>query len=221
MRSLSPGTGSPITAIMRSPSEKNTAIASQIRRARSATSLQKPPDRLAAVRSYLALIGSCRSGASTMVCWSLRSQETARTWAVLRSSVRSGSGTRPSRRSWVASAASRAAVRRSDSQLMRKFATDGTKISTSASMTNSSVRSSSLAERPSRSLTLPSIRLTALTRRQSRPVQLRASSIMSRGTRPPRCSPRVVNRASPATRRSCAPAGSRRQRYNSRKRRAC
>ena len=103
----------------------------------------------------MALIGSCLSGGSTSVCWSLRSQDTARTWAVRSSSVRSGSGTVPSRRSFVASAASLAAVRRSESQLMRKFATEGTKIRTSASMTNSSVSSSSLAERPSRSRDAP------------------------------------------------------------------
>jgi hypothetical protein len=142
-------------------------MASQMRRARRPTSFQNPPARPAAVRSYLALMVSGRSGGSTRVCWPLRSHDTARTCAVRNSSVRNGSGTRPSRRSCVASAASLEAVRRSDSQLMRKFATEGTKISTSASITNSSVSSKSLADRPTLSLILPTTRSDAFTRRHS------------------------------------------------------
>src|SRR5262249_50080691 len=48
----------------------------------------------------------------------------------------------------AASAASFAAVSRSVSQVMRKLAIDGTKISTSASITNRMVSNSSLADKP-------------------------------------------------------------------------
>ncbi len=118
----------------------------------------------------------------------LRTQDTARTLAVRRSSLRSESGTAPSPAACVASAASRAAVSRSESHVMRKLATEGTKIRTSASMTKTIVNSSNLAERPKtrRSALRARGAPTFFTRLQNLPGQESASSIMSRGTHQPR-----------------------------------
>src|SRR5262249_20358407 len=68
---------------------------------------------------------------------------------------------------------------------MRKFATEGTKISTSASITNMIVSSRSLADkpRPRRSAVAASGERIALTRSHSLADRERASSIISRGTR--------------------------------------
>src|ERR1700704_1776667 len=67
---------------------------------------------------------------------------------------------------------------------MRKLATDGTKISTPASITNVMVRSSSLADRPRprRSAVADSGDRMRLTRSQSLADQASASSMLSRGT---------------------------------------
>jgi hypothetical protein len=67
---------------------------------------------------------------------------------------------------------------------MRKFATEGTKISTSASMTNVIVSRRSLAERPSprRSAVAAKGERIALTPAHSLRGQESASSIMSRAT---------------------------------------
>ena len=71
---------------------------------------------------------------------------------------------------------------------MRKLATEGTKISTSASITNVMVRSSNLADRPRprRSAVADSGDRMRLTRSHSLADQASASSMLSRGTRLPR-----------------------------------
>ena len=97
---------------------------------------------------------------------------------------RSGSGSAPPGTASAASAASWAAVRRSLSQVMRKLATDGTKISTSASMTKVIVKSRSLADKPKprRSDVAVSGDPIDLTRCQSLADQARVSPMLSRGT---------------------------------------
>src|SRR5262245_25453799 len=77
-----------------------------------------------------------------------RFSATAFTCAVRSNSRRRASGTTPPGTASAASAASCAAVSRSLSQVMRKLATEGTKIRTSASITNRMVSRRSLADKP-------------------------------------------------------------------------
>ena len=148
MKSPAPMPGSPITLMMRPSRAQKTLSASQISRRRRASSLPTPRDRALARKSKVSSICEAASAGSTRRRSLLRLRATARTCAVRSSSVRSWSGRTPPGTASAASAASCAAVRRSVSQVMRKLATEGTKISTSASMTKVMVSSSSLADRP-------------------------------------------------------------------------
>ncbi len=99
-------------------------------------------------RSKTASIAIASPGGSTIRLRPSRLQATALTSAVRNSSVRRLPGTLPPGIASAARAASLDAVSRSLSQLTRKFATDGTKIRTSASITKAAVSISSLEGRP-------------------------------------------------------------------------
>src|SRR5215469_9000440 len=191
MKSPAPMPGSPITLMMRPSGAQNALSASQIRRRRRASSLPKPDGRALARKSKVSSICEAASAGSTRRRSLLRLSATARTWAVRSSSERNASGTTPPGTASAASAASWSAVRRSFSQVMRKLATEGTKISTSASMTKLTVSTSSLADKPSprRSAVARNGERIRLARSHSLDDQARASSMLSRGTPLPRSSP--------------------------------
>ena len=180
---------------MRASLAENTLSASQISRRRRVRPFHSPGGRSLARKSKVSSIWEGMSAGSTSRRSLLRLSATARTWAVRKSSVRSASGTTPPGTASAARAASCAAVMRSVSQLMRKLATEGTKISTSASMTKTIVSSSSLADRPNPCRSAVAAgghrgQSMALARSQRRRGQARASSKVSRATRHPRTSPR-------------------------------
>src|SRR5215510_2635523 len=184
MKSPAPMPGSPITLMVRPSCAQNALSASQIKRRRKASSLPKPGARALARKSKVSSICEAASAGSTRRRSLLRLSATARTWAVRSSSERNASGTTPPGTASAASAASWAAVRRSLSQVMRKLATDGTKMSTSASMTKLTVSSSSFADkpRPRRSAVARNGERMRLARSHSLDDQARASSMLSRGT---------------------------------------